>query len=61
MARNYKKEAEWLKENYKRFEIRVDKELGEQFANLIKKQGISVNQWGSEQIKKYLKKFSKNS
>ena len=60
MARNYKKEAEWQKEKYKRIELRVEKELGEQFIELIEKQGISRNQWGSEQIKKYLKKFSIN-
>ncbi len=61
MARNYKKENEWQKEKYKRIEIRVEKELGEQFVKLIDKQGISRNQWGAEQIKKYLKKFSNNT
>ena len=59
--RNYKKETEWQKEKYKRIELRVEKELGEQFIELIEKQGISRNQWGTEQIKKYLKKFSKNA
>lgn len=61
MSRNYQKENEWQKEKYKRIELRIDKELGEQFIKLIEKQGISRNQWGTEQIKKYLKKFAKNT
>lgn len=59
MSRNYKNENEWQKEKYKRIEIRVDKRLGEQFVELIEKQGISRNQWGTEQIKKYLEKYQK--
>ena len=59
--RNVQKEYMWQKEKYKRIELRVDRELGEQFVNLLEKQGISRNQWGTEQIKKYLKKFEKNS
>ena len=61
MARNYEKENEWQKEKYKRIELRIEKKLGEQFVELIERQGISRNQWGTEQIKKYLKKFSNNS
>lgn len=59
MPRNYKNENRWQKEKYKRIEIRVDKKLGEQFIELIEKQGISRNQWGTEQIKKYLEKCEK--
>ena len=54
MARNYEKENEWQKEKYKRIELRIEKKLGEQFVELIERQGISRNQWGTEQIKKYL-------
>ncbi len=61
MARNYEKENKWQKEKYKRIELRIEKKLGEQFVELIERQGISRNQWGTEQIKKYLKKFSNNS
>jgi len=61
MSRNYENENRWQKEKYKRIEIRVDKKLGEQFIELIESQGISRNQWGSEQIKKYLEKFQKRS
>ena len=61
MSRNYENESRWQKEKYKRIEIRVDKKLGEQFIELIESQGISRNQWGSEQIKKYLEKFQKKS
>lgn len=59
MSRNYENENRWQKEKYKRIEIRVDKKLGEQFIELIENQGISRNQWGTEQIKKYLEKFQK--
>lgn len=59
--RNYQSESEWQKKKYKRIELRVDKQLGEQFVNLLEKQGISRNQWGSEQIKKYLEKFEKST
>lgn len=59
--RNVKKEYEWQKEKYKRIELRVNKELGEKFVDLLEKQGISRNHWGTEQIKEYLKKFEKNS
>ena len=61
MARNYKKEAEWQKEKYKRIELKVDKQLGERFVHLIESQGISRNQWGTEQIKKYLQKYGENT
>ena len=59
MARNYQKEGDWAKSKYKRIELRVDKSLGEKFVALLEEQGISRNQWGTEQIEKYLKKFSK--
>ena len=61
MARNLEKEKNWLNENYKRIEIRVKKDIGEQFVELLKSQGKSVNSWGKEEIEKYLKKFSKNA
>ena len=60
MARNYEKEYEWQKDKYKRIELKVEKELGERFVKLIENQGISRNQWGTEQIKKYLEKFEEN-
>ena len=61
MARNYQKENEWQKQKYKRIELRVDKKLGEEFVALLESKNISRNDWGTEQIKKYLKKFSNNS
>ena len=57
--RNIQKEYEWQKEKYKRIELRVDKKLGEKFVNLLEKQGISRNQWGTEQIKKYIEEFER--
>lgn len=61
MSRNYQNENEWQKKKYKRIELKIDKKLGEQFVSLIEEQGISRNQWGTEQIKKYLEKFKKNT
>ena len=46
---------------YRRIEIRVDKRLGEQFIQLIEKQGMFINQWNTEQTEKYLEKISKNT
>lgn len=59
MGRNYQKERERQKEIYKRIELRVEKKLGEEFVDLLEKQNISRNQWGTEQIKKYLENFKK--
>ena len=61
MSRNLENERKWLNNNYKRIEVRVKKEDGEKFVQLLKSQGISVNSWGNEQIKKYLKKYEKNT
>lgn len=61
MARNYQKENEWQKQKYKRIELRVDKKLGEEFVALLESKNISRNDWGTEQIKKFLKNNSKNT
>lgn len=54
--RNVKKETEWRKKNYKRLEIKVRKEKAEKFIKKLQEENKSVNGWGNEQIKKYLKK-----
>lgn len=54
MSRDVRKETQWLKENYKRIEIRVKKEQAEQFIEQLKKENKTVNGWGNEQIQKYL-------
>lgn len=58
MSRDYKKENEWLKENYKRFEIRVKKNVAEKFMEYLKEDEDywSVNDWGNKQIEKYINK-----
>ena len=58
MSRDYKKENEWLKENYKRFEIRVKKIVAEKFMEYLKEDEDywSVNDWGNKQIEKYINK-----
>ncbi len=61
MSRNYRKEAEWQKQKYKRIELRVDKKLGEEFIDLLESKGISRNDWGTEQIKRFLKNNKKNA
>lgn len=51
MARNYKKENEWLKENYSRIEGRVEKVFGNRFKLYLKSKNISFNEWLEEKIK----------
>lgn len=55
------KRSSLAKIKYRRIEIRVDKRLGEQFIQLIEKQGMFINQWNTEQTEKYLENFSKNT
>jgi hypothetical protein len=43
--RNLQSEAEWLKKNYKRFEAKLDKELGEEFAMFLKLNKTSFTNW----------------
>jgi len=57
--RNYQRELELQKEKLRRIEIRVPKEDGEEFVELLKNEKISINSWGHEQIKKYLKEKGK--
>ncbi len=58
MSRDYKKENEWLNENYKRFEIRVKKNVAEKFLKYLNEDEnyLSVNSWGNKQIEKYINK-----
>lgn len=51
--RNYKKENEWLKENYKRFEVRIEKEKANEFLSKINKPFAT---WVKEKIEEELKK-----
>ena len=49
----YKKENEWLKQNFKRFEVRIEKEKAEEF---IKKINKPFATWAKEKIEEELKK-----
>lgn len=51
MSRNYKKENEWLKENYCRIEGRVEKDFGNRFKLYLKSKNISFNEWLENKIK----------
>lgn len=43
--RNYKGEREWMKYNYKRFEAKLEKTLGEEFAQFLKTNNTSFTDW----------------
>lgn len=56
MARNYKKENEWAKTKYTRILADIDRELGNELKEKLKKEGKSIAGWITENAKKYLKK-----
>ena len=53
--RNYQKEAEWSKERYTRLEIRIEKELGQQLKEKLKKENISIAEWTRKNAEDFLK------
>lgn len=53
MPRNYQKELDWMKKNYKRFEVRVEKEKAE---ILLKKINKPFSTWVKEKIDEELTK-----
>ena len=57
MSRNYQKEHEWSKTKYTRILADIDKKLGDELKEKLKKEGKSVASWITENAKKYLKKF----
>lgn len=56
MSRNYKKEREWLLENYKEVRANIKKELAEEFRKKLKEERCSVAEWMTEKIEDYLEK-----
>lgn len=56
MARNTKKEYQWSKQKYTRILGDIDKELGDELKDKLKKEGKSVASWITDNAKKYLKK-----
>jgi len=59
MSRNYKKENEWKKNKYEEVREKIDKELGIQLKELLKKQGKSIAEWITENAKEYIEKNKK--
>jgi len=59
MSRNYKKENEWKKNKYEEVRGNIDKELGIQLKELLKKQGKSIAEWITENAKEYIEKNKK--
>ena len=57
MARNYEKEREWQLKKYDQIRANIDKELGTELRNKLKKDGKSIASWVTENAKKYLKKL----
>lgn len=57
MARNYGKEREWQLKKYDQIRANIDKELGTELRNQLKKDGKSIASWVTANAKKYLKKL----
>ena len=57
--RNYKKENEWAKNKYTRILGDIDKELGTELKELLKKQGKPIAEWITENAKEYIEKNKK--
>jgi len=53
--RNLKKEAEWERQKYKRYQYRCPKETAEQLDEKLKADKLTFSQWLKEAINKYLK------
>ena len=56
MARDIKKEKEWAKTKYTRILGDIDKELGDELKDKLKKEGKSIAGWITDNAKKYLNK-----
>lgn len=53
--RNRKKEAEWERKKYKRYQYRCPKEVSEQLDKKLKSDKLTFSQWLKEKIEQYLK------
>lgn len=54
--RNYKKEREWQLQKYDQIRANIDKNLGTELRKKLKREGITITSWVSENAKKFLKK-----
>lgn len=53
--RNLKKEAEWERQKYKRYQYRCPKDVSEQLDEKLKSDKLTFSQWLKEKIEQYLK------
>lgn len=56
MTRDIKKEYEWAKKKYTRILGDIDKELGEELKEKLRKENKSIASWITENAKRYLEK-----
>ena len=56
MSRNFKKEADWLKNNYKRFEVRLPNDIAEEFKKFLSDNELSFAEWCKSKINDALSK-----
>ena len=54
--RNLNNEYEWAKVRYETINARINKELGIELKEKLKKEGISIASWITDNAKKYLNK-----
>jgi hypothetical protein len=54
--RNYKNEANWEKEKYKQFNLKINRELGEAFAAKLAQNNVKLADWFRECINTYMSK-----
>ena len=52
--RNFKKENEWAKTKYERINSAIDKKIGQELKETLKKEKISLSNWLHENANKYL-------
>jgi len=54
MARDVKKEYQWERTFYKRFQFKIKKEFGEQFSDKLKENGTNLSEWVRQHIINYM-------
>ncbi len=55
--RDYKKEREWQLKRYNQIRTNIDKNLGTELREKLKKDNITIISWITENAKKYLEKY----
>ncbi len=55
MARDYQREMNWRKDKYTRIDCFIDKNLGEDLKEKLKKNHKSIAMWVTENAEEYLK------